>query len=231
MIRLTSAAAAVAAAASLAIACRDAPPTAVEPAEAPALALGDSSSLPGPAQIRSAYTEIKFYDGRNGGEPLVEFHVGMEYYGNRASMATHYTITGEGVSLADVITNFQDSFYLPLLRKDWHEIYYVPPGRNCGIRATAYTNHYAWWLVWLRLIPSWESSRVFRYTSAQPLEVDPCPPESPAGPAPGAGGGGGSHSYWVVIETCYYWAHYVDDVLVSIELRYCESESIPIAEE
>jgi hypothetical protein len=61
------------------------------------------------------------------------------------------------------------------------------------------------------------------------LQLDECEPEVPSSGDSGGGDGGGGGS--IMVETCYYWANYVNGVLVSTELRYCVIGSIPIAEE
>lgn len=231
MIRQRHAATGAALAAFLIVACRDAP---VAPAwsEDGALALSVATDtvneLPGPAEILSAWTDISFYDGRHGGEPLAEFKVGMEYYGNRAEMSTSYSITGEGYSpLRDKIVNQQDTFYVPWLRKRFEQIYGIPTNKNCGLLIEARTEHRAWWFVYLRGLVDHESTRAIVNTLGTPLHIEPCDPETPSG----GGGEGGSHDGYITIETCYYWAHYVNGVLVSIELRYCEYDIIPVADE
>lgn len=154
MICPTRAATGAALAAFLILGCRDAPVAPILPVDsAPSLSLAPDSAteLPGPASILSAWTEISFYDGRYGGEPLAEFKVGMEYYGNRATMSTAYSITGEGYStLRDKIENKQDSFYVPWLRKRFEQIYGIPTNKNCGLLIEARTEHAAWWFFYVR---------------------------------------------------------------------------------
>ena len=233
MIRQRVAATGAALAVFLILACRDAPTAPIAPVDSATVFSSEKEgldALPGPARILSAYTEIGFYDGRRGGEPMAEFRVGMSYIANRASMVTAYSITGEGTSLSDRISNQQDSFYNPFLEKNWDEIYYVPTNRNCGLLIEANTQHGAWWLVWLRLIPNSESTRTYKFTLGTPLQIEPCEPEAPADDAT-PNDGGGTEGGWITIETCYYWAHYVNGALVSIELRYCTYDTIPIADE
>lgn len=234
MIRQSRAATGAALAAFLILACRDAPVAPDVSADvAPSLSLAPDTiaELPGPAEIISAWTDIHFYDGRHGGEPLAEFKVGMEYFGNRALMTTSYSITGEGYSpVRDRIVNTQDTYYIPWLRKRFEQIYGIPTNKNCGLLIEARTEHQAWWFVFFRGLVNPESSRVFRHTLGTPLQIEPCEPEAP--PMGGGGEGeGGSGGGWVTVETCHYWAHYVNRVLVSIELRYCEYDTIPIADE
>ena len=233
MICQRHAAAGAALAAFLILACRDAPVAPESPVDAaPALSLAPDTVVepPGPAEILSAWTEIHFYDGSHGGEPLAEFKVGMEYFGNRALMSTSYSITGEGYSpLRDKIVNNQDTFYVPWLRKRFEQIYGVPTNKNCGLLIEAQTQHQAWWFFYVRGFVNHETTKAIVHTLGTPLQIEPCEPE----PTPGGGGGGegGSGGGWITIETCHYWAHYVNRVLVSIELRYCEYDTIPIADE
>jgi len=232
MIRQRHIAAGAALAALLIVACRDAPVAPeIDPAPSLSLAPDTAVELPGPAEILSAWTEISHYDGSHGGQPLAEFKVGMEYYGNRASMSTSYSITGEGYSpLKDKIINTQDTYYIPWLRKRFEQIYGVPTNRNCGLLIEAQTQHQAWWFVFVRGLVNYESTKAIVITQGTPLQIEPCEPEAPSDGSGGGDGDGGS-SGWVTIETCHYWAHYVNGVLVGIELRYCEYDTIPIADE
>lgn len=231
MIRRHRAATGATVAVFLILACRDAPTAPVVAVDAaPSLAVDkDPTGELKPAQIISAYTEIAFFDGY-GGQPLAEFRVGMEYTGNRASMSTSYSITGDGVAMKDEIRNQQDAFYNPSPYKRWDEIYYVPTSRNCGLLIEAQTQHQAWLVVWLRWLPNWESTKATRTTLGTPLQLDPCDPDAPPSGGSSSGGGGGSGG-WITVETCHYWAHFVGGVLVSTELRYCEFDAIPIADE
>jgi hypothetical protein len=190
------------------------------------LSSDSATYLPGPAEIYSAYTEISFYDGSHGGSPAAEFRVGMEYLGNRALMSLSYDIKGDNLSVSDKIINQEDSFYDLHMRKSWDELYTVPVERNCGLRITARTQHQAWWFLWLRVLPNWESTKDIDYSTAS-LEREACQPKEPDND----GGGGGSHGGWITIETCHYWAHYMNGALVAIELRYCTYDTIPVADE
>lgn len=220
----------------LAIGCRDAP-TAPPTAASLSASMSDTvDELPPEARILSAYTEVGFYDGGHGGEAVAEFKVGMEYIGNKATMSTRYTITGEGLNLSDRINNAQDAFYDLRPIKKFDEIYYVPPNRTCGIVIDAQTQHQAWWWVYFRWVPQWESPRATRNTFAPPYHVEACREEQEGlpeeeGGGDGSGDGGGSGALWITIETCHYWAHYVGGVLVSTELRYCEFDTIPVADQ
>lgn len=212
-------------------ACRDAPVapddvTGVLPSAS--IAADTVDELPGPAEILSAWTDITFYDGSRGGQPVAEFRVGMEYYGNRALMTTSYSITGEGVSITDRIVNPQDAYYMPWLTKRFEEIYTIPTNKNCGLFLEASTQHDAWWFVFIRGLVNYESRRDIKFTTGSPLHTDPCEPQPPPD---GGGGGGGWSGGWITIETCYYWAHYFNGVLVGIELRYCEYDIVPVADQ
>ena len=211
-------------------ACRDAPvaPEVESVTPSPSIAADTVDGLPGPAEILSAWTDISFYDGSRGGVPVAEFRVGMDYYGNRAVMATSYSITGEGVSIADRIVNPRDTYYTPWLPKRFEEIYAIPTNKNCGLFLEAHTQHEAWWFVFIRGLVNYESPRAIRFTTGTPLHTDPCEPQPPPG---GGGNDGESGGYWIIIETCYYWAHYVNGVLVNIELRYCEYDQVPVADQ
>jgi hypothetical protein len=72
-------------------------------------------------------------------------------------------------------------------------------------------------------------NRELKFTRDGPVYAPQCEPEPPADD--GNNGGGGATGGWVTMETCHYWAHYVNGVLVDIELRYCTYDQIPIAEE
>ena len=212
-------------------ACRDAPAalddvTGVAPSAS--IAADTVDELPVPAEILTAWTDISFYDGSRGGQPVAEIRAGMTYYGNRAQMATSYSITGEDYSLSDKIVNYQDSYYIPWLEKRFEQMYTIPTNRNCGLLISARTQHEAWWFVFIRGLVDHESTRAIKFTLGTPLQIEPC---EPVPPPDGSGEGGDSGGRWITIETCYYWAHYVNNVLVDIELRYCEYDQIPVADQ
>jgi hypothetical protein len=233
MIHAYRAAAGAALAASFLVGCRDAPTAPAVVQETPSFsATGDSlGEMPGPASIYRAWTKIRFSDGRYGPVGAL-FLTGMEYKANRATMSTSYSISGEE-SLSDRIFNQQDTYLDLFTVRTWEEEYFVPTTKNCGLTITARTQHDAWWHLWLPSLPlrPWESEHTIWFTSAEPVQVDPCPPAETDPPPGGSPGGGGSSGGWITIETCYYWAYYVNDVLVAIELRYCVYQNIPIAEE
>ena len=233
MIRLRISATGAALAIVTLAACRDAPTVPIENTQVATDVATDAwissdsvPEMPGPAEIRYAYTGLSFYDGSRGGEPLLEISVATEYRGNRAEISTAYAITGE-ITRNDRIVNFQNSFYNPFLWKRWDEIYQIPTVVDCGMSADANTQHRAWWDVWFRgIAPNWDSGRVLRFTTATAASKS-CEPKPPPDEAGGGGGTGG----WINIETCYYWAHYVNGVLVDIELRYCTYDQVPVADE
>lgn len=231
MIRLLLTARGIALAGILVAACRDAPTTVPTPGPLSSISgeeLDLVDEVPGPARITYAYTQVGFYDGSLGGEPVAEIGAGMRYIGNHATMATSYRITGEGINATDKIPNEQKTIYVPWLEKRWDENYQIPTNRNCGLLIEADTQHMARWSVSVRGFPEWESNRDTRFTLATPLQVQPCEPEPPPD---GGGGNGGWSGGWITIETCYYWAHYFNGVLVDIELRYCEYDTVPVADQ
>ena len=224
-IRLT--ATGVALAGLLIIGCRDAPTAPMELADSvavPAFALDSSAELP-PAKITYAYTQIGFYDGSHGGEPSAEISVGMRYIGNQASMTTNYSITANGVTRSDKIFNPQNALYDISYEKRFDKVYYIPTGTKCSLRIDADTQHQAWWQLWIRISPDPTSDREIKFTRGDTFTTDPCEPDPP--PDGGGGGSGG----WITIETCYYWAYYVNGVLIDIELRYCEYDTVPVADQ
>lgn len=212
------------------IACRDAPTVPVAPPDSvftASLSIDTVNELPGPAQILRAYTEVGFYDGSHGGEPSMSIVAHMTYIANRATMSTDYSIRGAFNEERNIF-NQQDSFYNPFLEKAWTEWYYVPTGGiKCDLSMSASTQHFAWWYFWVRWAPNSESTRAFRASRGN-HEVPPC---DPAPPDTTNSGGGGSSGGWITIETCHYWAHYVNGVLVDIELRYCTYDQVPVADE
>jgi hypothetical protein len=226
-IRRTALGAALAGA--LLIACRDAPTAPATASDATAVPSfsGDSGDAAKLAKIISAYTRVDFYDGSHGGEPVMEIQTGMVYWGNRATMSTNYSIVGAETSKHDRIVNQQDAFYNPILDKHFDETYFVPTGATCGLSLSADTQHQAWWYFWVRWFPNSETTRDIAFTQDGPLQLEPCEPPPPASP----GGGGTSGGGYITIETCHYWAYYVNGVLVNIELRYCDYDTIPIADE
>ena len=211
------------------IACRDAPKVPLAPDDSlsgPLLSVDSLGEAPAPASIRNEYTRVSFYDGSHGGEASMGILTGMEYIGNRASMSTNYSMRGS-VSRSSRIYNEHDALYDPSLWKRWAEQYYVPTGATCGFDMEAETEHGAWWSVWLRIFPNWTGSRVLKFSRDGPVRAPDCEEEAPPDDNSGGGGTGG----WITIETCYYWAHYVNGVLVDIELRYCRYDQVPVADE
>ena len=232
MIRLRITATGVALAVLLFTACRDAPTLPLSPADsvlAPSLSVDSVDEAPIPADIRNAYTLVSFYDGTYAGEPMMEITARMEYIGNKALMITRYAISG-AVNKQNTVTNDHDGFWNPALWKHWSAYYAVPTGSiKCGMHMEADTDHAAWWDIWVRLGPNPRGTKVWKFTSDE-FETPPCD----HGPHPDDStnsGGGGSSGGWITIETCHYWAHYVNGVLVDIELRYCTYDQIPVADE
>jgi hypothetical protein len=233
MIQSYRAATGVALAATFLFGCRDAPTAPTIDPETPSFsATSDSlNEMPGAAAIYRTWTKLRFSDGRfmRAGALII---AGMEYKANRAAMNTRYSITGEE-TISSQIFNQQDSYLDLLSVKTWEEEYFVPTTKNCGLRIGAGTQHDVWWHLWFPSTPlrPWESPREIQFSTADPVQTDPCPPPEPEPSPEGSPGGGGSYGGWITIETCYYWAHYVNGVLVDIELRYCEYDQIPIADE
>ena len=231
MIRLRISATGAALAVLLLIACRDAPTVPVAPpdtASAPSFDIDSLNEPPGPAQILEAYTDVDFYDGSHGGEPSMAIMTHTTYIGNRASMSTEYAIRGAFNETRNIF-NTQDSFYNPLFEKRWTEWYYIPTGGfKCSLTMEARTQHVAWWNVWIRWFPNGESTRDIKF-SYDDHKLHEC--DHPPHPDSTNGGDGGSYRGTITIETCYYWAHYVNGVLVDIELRYCTYDHVPVADE
>jgi hypothetical protein len=229
MIRQRFTAAGVALAGTLFFGCRDAPIAPTPSTESLMNSLAPKDTVdehPGPADITYAYTDVGFYDGSHGGEAFAEISAGMRYIGNKATMNTSYSITGDGYSKQDKIPNQHDGYYIPWLEKRWDEHYRIPTNRNCGLLIDGSTLHQAWWWLFVRGLPGGDSPRETRVSTATPLQILPCEPDSTNN-----GGGGGSGGGWLTVETCHYWAHYVNGALVDIELRYCEYDLIPVADE
>ena len=152
----------------------------------------------------------------------------MTYIGNRASMSTNYSISGAFAENRTIV-NYQDAFYNPLPEKRWTEWYYVPTGGfKCSLDMSASTQHTAWWHYWVRWAPDSESTRDYVFSQGK-HQLAPC--DHQPHPDSTNGGDGGSYRGTITIETCYYWAHYVNGVLVNIELRYCTYDHVPVADE
>lgn len=233
MIQAYRAATGVALAATLLFGCRDAPTAPAVVPETPSFSATSDSldEMPGLAVIYRAWTKVRFSDGRFGPAGALII-AGMEYKANRATMNTRYSITGEE-SISSNIFNQQDSYLDLFSVKTWEEEYFVPTTKNCGLRIGAGTQHDVWWHLWFpsTSLRPWESTHTIQFSIADPVQTDPCPPPEPEPSPEGGAGGGGSSGGWITIETCHYWAHYVNGVLVDIELRYCEYDQIPIADE
>jgi hypothetical protein len=229
------------------VACRDAPtdprltpetePSASLTFESPPR-VDSSAQLPPNPRILNAYTNIGYAE--QGGRYLLELRVGMEYIGNKASMATDYSIIGDGVSQHDKLYNEQDGFYTASLSawKHFDQVYYIEVPRSCGLEFDAYTHHQAWWLLYLRLMPDWKSPKATVGSKGMPHHLPPCEeeeeePEEVEGEierrtstttSGGGGEGGGSGS--ITIETCWYWAYIENGVVTNIELDYCTITTI-----
>jgi hypothetical protein len=232
------------------VACRDAPtdprptvaglqPSASLTLESPGR-IDSVDQLPPEPRILNPYTHIGYAE--QGGRYLLELRVGMEYIGNKASMTTDYSITGDGVSQHDKIYNEHDGFYTANLSgwKRFEQVYYIEVPRSCGLEFDAYTHHQAWWWLYLRLMPDWKSTRATAGSKGVPYQLQPCEEEeeeseevegeierrstttTSGGGGDGGSGGGGS----ITIETCWYWATIENGVVVNVELDYCTISTI-----
>ena len=221
---------------AVAAACRDMPamPAVLDTSAISAMSstLDTIDEIPINPEILWATTTTAFNDGRYGGQPTVKVVADMEYIGNRGSHDITYTIRGDGSELTQRVYNEQNQTYSPKSRHRFTHPVYVRTNKNCGLDVDAHTSHQAWWHVWLSWAPNWTSIRATAGSKAQHLQTEFC--RAPEEEAPDDGdnsGGGGGTGGWVTIETCHYWAHYVNGVLVDIELRYCTYDQIPVADE
>jgi hypothetical protein len=144
-----------------------------------------------------------------------------------------YSIGGDGSLISDKVRDEQNATYSPAATNRFRSVFDFVTSKTCGLDFSARTTHQAQWSVWIPGAPGWASGKDTKGSVAQRLQTDLCPAPEEEAPDEGAGnnGGGGTTGGWVTMETCHYWAHYVNGVLVDIELRYCTYDQIPIAEE
>jgi hypothetical protein len=206
----------------LALACRDAPTSTVAPAFSPDVALDSTDELPPEPSIINPYTELRFT--RFADRSLLEIRAGMEYMGNRAWMSTRYDVRGEGVSQSDAFENQKDDTFNPAIWKRFDQTYYVELPRSCGLEISAFTQHRAWWAVYVRFWPNWESRRAITSSRAADLHLPACEKEEETTTTTGGGGS------YITVTTCWYWATIVNGRVTAVELDYCDSVVIPIDE-
>lgn len=221
---------------ALALACRDAPtappvptPATGAPGFSADIVTDTVSEVPPAATIFWATTSATFKDGSDGSPPRAIVTADMEYYGNRGSHNISYAITGDEPDISGSVYDVQNRTYSPGFRHRFTRPVEVPTHKTCGLTINAHTTHQAWWHVWLILVPDWQSTHDTKVSRSTTFTTAACPPPPGSDSTGNSGGGGGGG--WITIETCYYWAYYVNDVLVAIELRYCDYTTIPIAEE
>jgi hypothetical protein len=221
----------------VALACRDAPTeaTEVEGVAAapgiPAFAILPPDTVeeaPPMATIHWAYTEIDYYDGRQGGQSIITVIAEMEYTGNRASHETSFRATSPTQSIYQTFTDDQATYFNLWFRNKFRSNFFVTLQKYCDLTLEAHTKHQAWWDVFIPRLPMWRDQRYTTVSQAPSKATEPCPYDDDGGP--GNGSSSGSTTY-LTIETCYYWAYWENGQIVSIELDYCETTTVPLNEE